>query len=206
MTPPRVELLTTRVAAGRPLIVAEGDRRAAPASIRSRSSSATAACCSARRPTTRSAGSCSSASRPGAEDHGRQDGAGHATLPTTRRRRTSTRSATNVLPNTAFLTAKISVVTGPTVTWLVPRRPVPARRRRRGSWCSRARRQKVKQVAFPTTAKRIGVDKAGPGGIYTRRLEDDEAEEGQAHCCGDRRSTRRAARPPPLRVASRVCK
>ena len=71
-----------------------------------------------------------------------------------------------IYPNTRFAQVKLTVVKGPTVSWLLP----AARA------CTAAAEQlvvtgnstsKVRQVEFTVDGKRVGVDKTGPAGIYS---------------------------------------
>jgi hypothetical protein len=72
----------------------------------------------------------------------------------------------DLYPNTTFLQKKITVVNGPTVTWIEPPAGVCALKTDRllvvgGST------KRVKTVVFRDGAKRIGTDASGPGGIYS---------------------------------------
>ena len=72
----------------------------------------------------------------------------------------------DLYPNTTFLRTKITVVNGPTVTWIEPPAHVCALKKDRlvvvgGS------NAKVKDVVFRDNGKRIATDKSGPGGVYT---------------------------------------
>ena len=62
--------------------------------------------------------------------------------------------------------------------------------------------KKISQVAFTVDGKRIGVDKTGPAGIYSVRLEDGQGWR-RATTCSSRRSPTRPARPRPRRARSR---
>ena len=72
----------------------------------------------------------------------------------------------NLFPNTTFLQSKITVVSGPTITWLEPPAHVCALKQDRlivvgGS------NKKVKDVVFRDNGKRITTDKSGPGGVFS---------------------------------------
>jgi minor extracellular serine protease Vpr len=72
----------------------------------------------------------------------------------------------DLYPNTTFLQTKLTVVNGPTVTWIEPPARVCALKQDRllvvgGS------NKRVKTVVFRDGAKRIGTDASGPGGIYS---------------------------------------
>jgi subtilisin family serine protease len=72
----------------------------------------------------------------------------------------------DIYPNTAFLRSKLTVVDGPTVTWIEPPAHVCAFKSDRlvvvaGSTT------KLKNVTFTDGKHQIGVDKTGPGGVYS---------------------------------------
>jgi minor extracellular serine protease Vpr len=72
----------------------------------------------------------------------------------------------DLYPNTTFRRTKIRVVNGPTLTWIEPPAHVCALKSDRlvavgGS------NKKVKEVVFRDDGKRIATDKSGPGGVYT---------------------------------------
>jgi hypothetical protein len=72
----------------------------------------------------------------------------------------------DLYPNTTFLQKKITVVNGPTVTWIEPPAGVCALKTDRllvvgGST------KRVKSVVFRDGAKHIATDASGPGGIYS---------------------------------------
>jgi minor extracellular serine protease Vpr len=71
----------------------------------------------------------------------------------------------DIYPNTAFQRSRLTVVNGPTVTWIEP----PARN------CALKKDElivvggstrKIKQVVFTAGKRRVGVDRAGSGGIF----------------------------------------
>ena len=73
----------------------------------------------------------------------------------------------STLPNTAFETKKITVVAGPTVTWLIPPGGACLAKKEDGLAVLAASTTAVKQVTFADNGKTIAVQKAGQGGIYT---------------------------------------
>ena len=83
----------------------------------------------------------------------------------------------DIYPNTNFK-PKLTVVNGPTVTWIEPPAHVCALKNDRLVVVADSTK-KVKQVAFTDNGKRIGVDKNGTGGS-TRSRGTRQAEEGQA--------------------------
>lgn len=71
-----------------------------------------------------------------------------------------------ILPNTAFRRSKLTVVDGPTVTWLEPPAHVCALKSDRLVVVADST-SKVKEVVFTDAGTRIGVDKKGADGIYS---------------------------------------
>jgi hypothetical protein len=72
----------------------------------------------------------------------------------------------DIYPNTAFLQTKLTVVNGPTVTWVEPPAHVCAFKNDRLVVVAGAT-EKIKDVTFTDGTHRIGVDKNGPGGVYS---------------------------------------
>jgi subtilisin family serine protease len=73
-----------------------------------------------------------------------------------------------IYPNTTFRRASLRVVNGPTVSWLEP----PARAclaRHEQLLAVAASTVKVRSVEFAVDGRKIGVDKSGPGGVYSLR-------------------------------------
>ncbi|MFL6015049.1 MAG: hypothetical protein ACJ74P_12335, partial [Gaiellaceae bacterium] len=71
----------------------------------------------------------------------------------------------DLMPNTAFLQTRLTVVNGPTVTWIEPPARVCAVKNE-DLLVVAGSTTKVTQVIFSDNGRRIGVDKAGPGGVY----------------------------------------
>ncbi|HEY1514211.1 MAG TPA: S8 family serine peptidase, partial [Gaiellaceae bacterium] len=71
-----------------------------------------------------------------------------------------------IQPNTTFAQKKITVVAGPTVSWLAPAPNVCAAKTEQLAVIGGALK-KVRQVAFTLDGKRIGVDKTGQLGLYS---------------------------------------
>jgi minor extracellular serine protease Vpr len=71
-----------------------------------------------------------------------------------------------IYPNTTFVQKKLTVVAGPTVSWLTPPAGVCAAKTEQLVVIGGALK-KIRQVAFSVDGKRIGVDKTGPAGIYS---------------------------------------
>ena len=72
----------------------------------------------------------------------------------------------DLFPNTAFLRSKITVVNGPTVTWIEPPAHVCALKNDRLVVVAGSNKR-VKDVTFRDNGKRIGTDKSGGDGVYT---------------------------------------
>ena len=72
----------------------------------------------------------------------------------------------DIYPNTAFMQAKLTVVNGPTVTWLLPPAHVCALKNDRLVVVAGATK-KIKERRVHRREDRIGVDKTGPGGVYS---------------------------------------
>jgi len=72
----------------------------------------------------------------------------------------------DLYPNTTFLQTKITVVNGPTVTWIEPPASVCALKQDRLLVVGGSTKP-VKTVVFRDGGKRIGTDASGPGGIYS---------------------------------------
>ena len=86
----------------------------------------------------------------------------------------------DIYPNTTFLRTKIMVVNGPTLTWIEPPAHVCALKKDRlvvvgGS------SKKVKEVVFRDNGKRIGIDKSGPGGVFTATWKTASLKKGVHH-------------------------
>jgi hypothetical protein len=86
----------------------------------------------------------------------------------------------DLYPNTAFLRSKITVVNGPTVTWIEPPAHVCALKSDQlvvvgGS------NKRVKQVTFRDNGKRIGTDKRGTGGVFALAWKTGALKKGVHH-------------------------
>ena len=71
-----------------------------------------------------------------------------------------------IYPNTSFVQSKITVVDGPTVTWIEPPAHGCALKQDRLIVVG-ASTKRVQHIVFRDNGKRIGTDKSGPGGIYS---------------------------------------
>jgi hypothetical protein len=161
LTPPSVRVLTTRVTAGRPLIVAEAADSGSgvdPLSLVINYNKALVGA-SAYDPFTGlivfGIPTAAPKFKPGttrmvvaASDY--QEAKNINTI------------GNDILPNTRFKLAKLTVVNGPTVTWIEPPAHVCAFRTDRLIVVADSTK-KVKRVAFTDNGKRIGVDKKGVG-------------------------------------------
>ncbi len=107
----------------------------------------------------------------------------------------------NILPNTAFLSTRLTVVNGPTVSWIEPPASVCALKHDRLTVVA-ASTGRVKEVAFTDGGRRIGVDKSGPGGVYSVAWNTTKLKTGK-HLLGATvldAAGRRAAAALPIRV------
>jgi hypothetical protein len=86
----------------------------------------------------------------------------------------------DLYPNTTFLASKITAVNGPTVTWIEPPAHVCALTTDQlvvvgGS------NKKVTRVVFKDDGKRIGTDTSGPNGIYSFSWKTGALKKGVHH-------------------------
>ena len=72
----------------------------------------------------------------------------------------------DIYPNSTFRLTKLTVVKGPTITWIEPPAHVCALKRDRLIVVAGSTR-KLKNVVFADNGKRVAVDKSGPGGVYS---------------------------------------
>jgi hypothetical protein len=86
----------------------------------------------------------------------------------------------DIYPNTAFLQSKLTVVDGPTVTWIEPPAHVCAFKSDRLVVVAGSTK-KLKQVAFSDGNHQIGVDKTGPGGVYSVPWSTKGLKKGTRH-------------------------
>jgi hypothetical protein len=86
----------------------------------------------------------------------------------------------DIYPNTAFLQSKLTVVNGPTVTWIEPPSRVCAFKTDRLVVVAGATK-KIKNVTFSDGKHRIGVDKSGPGGVYSVAWNTKSLSKGTRH-------------------------
>jgi hypothetical protein len=86
----------------------------------------------------------------------------------------------DLYPNTNFKRSKLTVVNGPTVTWLEPPSRACALKDDRLVVVGDSTKN-VKQVVFTDGAHRIGVDKKGSGGIYSVAWKTSKLKKGATH-------------------------
>ncbi|HVW89972.1 MAG TPA: S8 family serine peptidase, partial [Gaiellaceae bacterium] len=179
LTPPAIRILTTRVAAGRPLIVAEAvDSQSGvdPLSLVIGYGGALI----------------------GASDYDPATGLTLFGLPsaapalkagktTLAMQASDLQEAKNIntigdeiMPNTAFAQIKLTVVNGPALTWLSPPANDCALKTDQLAVIGSSTK-KLKQVAFSVDGKRIGVDKSGPSGIYSLAWKTAKLKKGKHH-------------------------
>ena len=82
-----------------------------------------------------------------------------------------------IYPNTTFAQKKLTVVAGPTVSWLSPPASVCAAKSEQLVVIGGAVK-KVREVAFTLDGKRIGVDKSGPVGLYSVAWKTGKVKKG----------------------------
>ena len=82
-----------------------------------------------------------------------------------------------IYPNTTFAQKKLTVVAGPTVSWLTPPANVCAAKTEQLVVIGGALKT-IRRVAFTLDGKRIGVDKTGPAGIYSFAWKTGKAAKG----------------------------
>jgi hypothetical protein len=82
----------------------------------------------------------------------------------------------SIYPNTRFKAAKLTVVNGPTVTWIDPPAHACALKNDRLIVVAGSTK-KIKQVAFTDNGRRVGVDKAGPE-VYSVAWKTGNAKKG----------------------------
>ena len=179
LTPPAIRILTTRVTAGRPLIVAQAvDSQSGvdPLSLAIGYNRALVGA-SDYDPTTGLTVFGLPASAPALKP-------GTTTLSM---QASDLQEAKNIntigneiMPNTAFARTKLTVVDGPTVTWLAPPANQCALKSDRLAVVAGSTK-KPKEVVFTVDGKRIGVDKSGPGGIYSLPWKTSKLAKGKHH-------------------------
>jgi minor extracellular serine protease Vpr len=86
----------------------------------------------------------------------------------------------DIYPNTNFKRVKLTVVNGPTVTWIDPPNGSCALKNDRLIVVAGSNK-KIKQVEFTDNGKRVGVDKAGPGGVYSVAWKTGTLKKGKRH-------------------------
>jgi subtilisin family serine protease len=178
LTPPAIQILTTRVTAGRPLIAAfAGDLQSGvdPLSLVINYENALVGA-SAYDPTT-------GLVLFGIPDSAPAFKAGKTTMIMQASDFQETKNinsgGASILPNTAFQRTKITVVDGPSVSWLVPAAGECLAKKQDGLAVLAASTKKVTQVEFADNGKTISVEKVGRGGIYTHVLKTTGLKKGK---------------------------
>jgi hypothetical protein len=85
-----------------------------------------------------------------------------------------------VMPNTQYRQARLTVVNGPTVTWIEPPSSVCALKQD-SLVVVAASTSSVKEVIFRDGRRTIGVDTNGPGGIYSVTWKTGSLKKGVRH-------------------------
>ena len=86
----------------------------------------------------------------------------------------------DIYPNTTFKQVKFTVVNGPTVTWIEPPAHVCALKNDRLVVVAGSTKR-IKQVEFTDNGKRVGVDKGGAGGVYSVTWKTAKLKKGKRH-------------------------
>jgi hypothetical protein len=108
-----------------------------------------------------------------------------------------------IYPNTNFQQVKLKVVNGPTVTWIEPPAGVCALKSDALIVVAESTKT-VKQVVFTDNGKRVGVDKSGPGGVYSVAWKTAKLKKGTHHLLAT--IVDAAGRKAAAGRAVRVCK
>ncbi len=87
---------------------------------------------------------------------------------------------TELMPNTTYRAARLRVVNGPTVTWIEPPAHVCALKRD-GLVVVAASNKKVSNVTFRDGSRLISVDKSGPGGVFSATWKTGSLKTGTHH-------------------------
>jgi hypothetical protein len=85
----------------------------------------------------------------------------------------------NIFPNTAFRPTRLTVVDGPTITWLLPFSRGCAQAKEDRLVVAAGSTTKVTGVTFSVDGKRVGVDKSGPDGVYAVTWKTAGLKKGQ---------------------------
>ena len=85
-----------------------------------------------------------------------------------------------VMPNTNYRPTRLTVVDGPTVTWIEPPARVCALKRD-SLVVVAASTSSVREVIFRDGGRTIGVDTRGPGGIYSTTWKTGTLKKGVRH-------------------------
>src|SRR5581483_6734425 len=109
----------------------------------------------------------------------------------------------SIMPNTAYLQKKLSVLDGPSVTWVIPP----------DTECAVAKEplvvvaestKKIRDVTFTENGKSIGVDKTGPNGIYSVTWKTGKLSKGTYHLAA--RVVDAAGRSTSADLNAKICK
>ena len=83
----------------------------------------------------------------------------------------------DIMPNTAYARVELTVVKGPAVTWILPEPGCVGKRTRLVVAASAT--TKIREVRFLDSRSTIGVDRKGPGGIYAVDWKTKDAKRGE---------------------------
>ncbi|HVU77814.1 MAG TPA: S8 family serine peptidase [Gaiellaceae bacterium] len=85
-----------------------------------------------------------------------------------------------IMPNTAFGQVKLTVVNGPAISWLSPPANQCALKSDQLTVIATSTK-KVSRVEFSVDGKRAGTDKTGPGGVYSLKWNTSKLKKGTHH-------------------------
>ena len=107
----------------------------------------------------------------------------------------------DIYPNTAFRETKLTVVNGPTVTWVAPPPSVCALKTDQLAVVA-ASTKAVRSVTFTDGKRRIAVDKKGPDGIFSVPWKTAKLKKGvhTLHAKVRDAAGRTATAPLPIRI------
>jgi hypothetical protein len=85
-----------------------------------------------------------------------------------------------IYPNTAFKQVRLTVVNGPALSWIEPPAASCALKSDRLVVVASSTK-KVKSVTFTDDGRRVGVDRTGPGGIFSIAWKTGSLKKGKHH-------------------------
>jgi subtilisin family serine protease len=110
----------------------------------------------------------------------------------------------DIYPNTAFRPLRINVVAGPAVTWVLPFANDCAAKPRERLVVTGSSNAKATKVEFRADGKLVGVDRSGPGGVWALAWKTSGVKKGKHHLTAT--LIDRAGRSDTAGRSVRVCK